>query len=141
MKNVSKLTAEQWHKYWKNTGIGFYILVTTMVINAFIKELCNVKWANPVMEMTMLLLAPLLYIAIANSSIKPSHSLRFNIAVSTLISSIILVVFLIGNKYNAFRIIENNMISDSIWGIVILLAWDMYFIICILKTLLMDKKH
>lgn len=141
MKNVSKLTAEQWHKYWKNTGIGFYILVTTMVINAFIKELCNVKWANPVMEMTTLFLAPLLYIAIANSSIKPSDSLRFNIAISTLVSSIVLILLLVGNKYNAFRIIENNMISDSIWGIVILLAWDVYFIICIVKRLFMDKKH
>ena len=77
MKNTSKLTAEQWHKYWKNTGISFYILVTTMVINAFIKELCNVKWANPVMETTMLLLAPLLYIAMPTHQL--SHHVRLDL--------------------------------------------------------------
>ena len=141
MISLSKLTAEQRNKYWKNIGISFYILIATMVPNAFIKEWCNVKWANPIMEMTILLTVPLLYAAIANSSIRTPSSLRFNTVVCILISAVIATLLLVGNYYNAFKVIENNMISDSIWGIVYLFAWDMYFIVCIVKMLIMNKKH
>lgn len=141
MRDTNKLTLEQWKTYWKNIGISFYILVVSMMANTFIKEFCNVKWANPIMEMTILLLVPLLYGAIANSLIRPPSSLKFNVTIVVLISLLIGVLLLIGSKYNTFKLTENDIISNSIWGILFLSAWDIYFIACVIRILFRKGKN
>jgi hypothetical protein len=139
MKNRYKLTESELKIYWKNVGISFFILSILVMANAFIKELCGIKWANPIMEMTILLLVPVLYGIIANSLIRPPSSLRFNATVTISVSLLIGVLLLVGNKYNAFKLIENNMISNSIWGILYLSAYDVYFIACIVRILFRKK--
>lgn len=141
MKNVYKLTERQWNKYWKNIGISFYILVATMIPNAFIKEWCNIKWANPIMETTILLVIPFLYAAISNLPIRPQSSLKFNIIVCILISLVIAILLWFGIYYNAFKIIDNNMISDSIWGLIPLFGWDICYIVNILRILINGRNH
>ena len=141
MKSKHKLTDAQWKTYWKNIGISFYILVISIMTNAFVKEFCSVKWANPIVEMTILLLLPLLYGAIANSLIRPPSSLKFNATVAISISLVIGILLLVGSNYNAFKLVENGIISDSIWGILFLSAWNIYFIACVVRILFRKKNN
>ncbi|MCL2313555.1 MAG: hypothetical protein FWC41_13950 [Firmicutes bacterium] len=141
MKSKHKLTDAQWKTYWKNIGIGFYILVIPMMINAFVKEICSAKWANPMMETTILLLLPFLYITISNSLLRSYGSLKLNATFSILISLVIGVLLLVGSNYNAFKLVENGIISDSIWSIVFLSMWNTYYIACVIRILFRKKNN
>ncbi len=134
MEKKQHLTEEQWKIYWKHRGIAFIVLVGLIIINAFIKECFNVAWAKPITEATIILSIPILYIAFVDSLIKP-FSMKVNVIGVTIVTLIVIALLYFGNKYRAFAVVENGIISDSIRELIVIIEYGLFLLVDMLRKL------
>lgn len=140
MKKKQRLTEEQWRIYWKHRGIAFIILIGLIVINAFTKDIFNIVWAKPITEATIILSIPILYVAFADSLIKP-FSMKVNIIGITVVTLIMIALLYFGNKYRVFAVVENGMISDSIRELIVVVEYGLFLLIDMLRKLFTRKNQ
>lgn len=138
MKKTQCLTEEQWRVYWKHRGIAFIILVGLIVINAFTKDIFNVVWARPITEATIIVSIPILYVAFVDSLIKP-FSIKINKIGIPIVMLTMLVLLYFGNKYRAFTVVENGMISDSIRELIVIVEYGLFLLVDMLRKLYKEK--
>lgn len=130
MISKRQLTEKQWNFFWKHAGIAFFILTGLILINAGIKGIFGVVWACPITEAQVLLSVPVFYIAIINSKIRPPmFSMKFNIAVVTILTIVLGIIIHVGNNDKVFKIIENGMISKTVDGLFPIMFVDLLFIV------------